>query len=268
MMAARILVLEDNHANLELMRYLLGAFGYDPLYARNGKDGLEIARRDVPDLILCDVQMPEMDGYEVLSHLKAAPALRHIPVIAVTAFAMVGDREKMLQAGFDGYISKPITPESFIREMESFLPEALRAPPPAHLAKQKADESPAAAHGYTMVVVDNIQVQIDLASSIFKHAGYRVFSAQDPERALALIREHRPDIIVSDVCMPMGSGYALIEAVKADPELRDIPFVFLTSTAMTESEKRKGLELGATKYLFRPIEPEQLLAEIEECIRR
>jgi two-component system cell cycle response regulator len=68
--------------------------------------------------------------------------------------------------------------------------------------------------------------------------------------------------------MPVGSGYALIEAVKAAPELRDIPFVFLTSTAMTESERRKGLALGAAKYLFRPIEPEQLLAEIQECIKQ
>lgn len=267
-MVARILILEDNHANLELMRYLLSAFGYEPLYARNGKDGLEIAKRDAPDLILCDIQMPEMDGFEVVNQLKSMPLLCNIPVIAVTAFAMVGDRERMLAAGFNGYISKPIMPDNFIHEMEVFLPESLRAPPPARLAKARMAENSTVAYGHTMVVVDNLQVQIDLASSIFKHAGFHVFSAQSSEQALTLIREHRPDIIVSDVCMPVGSGYELIEAVKADPELRDIPFVFLTSTAMTESERRKGLALGAVKYLFRPIEPKQLLAEIEECIKR
>lgn len=267
-MAARILILEDNPANLELMRYLLGAFGYTPLYARNGKSGLELARREALDLILCDVQMPEMSGYDVVRHLKGAPETRSIPVIAVTAFAMVGDREKMLSAGFDGYISKPIMPETFIREMEVFLPEALRAPPLKHLAQAPVLSNPSVLNEYSIVVVDNMQVQIDLASSIFKHAGYLVYPAQDSHQALALIREHRPNLIVSDVCMPVGSGYELIEAVKADPELRNIPFVFLTSTAMTESERRKGLALGATKYLFRPIEPEQLLAEIEECLKR
>lgn len=267
-MTTRILILEDNPANLELMRYLLGAFGYTALYARNGKDGLAMVQRERPDLILCDVQMPEMGGYEVVRQLKDTPELSAIPVIAVTAYAMVGDREKMLAAGFDGYISKPIMPETFIEEMEAFLPRELRAPPREQRVRPPALPNPPASNEYSMVVVDNIQVQIDLASSIFRHAGYLVFPAQDPQQALALIREHRPDIIVSDVCMPVGSGYDLIAAVKADPESRDIPFVFLTSTAMSESERRKGLALGATKYLFRPLEPEQLLAEIEACLKR
>src|SRR5688572_25610401 len=106
-MAARVLIVEDNPANLELMRYLLEAFGYRPTHASNGREALEIMARDLPDLVLCDVQMPEVDGYEVIRQAKASEIMRKIPVIAVTAFAMVGDREKMLAAGFDGYLSKP-----------------------------------------------------------------------------------------------------------------------------------------------------------------
>ena len=268
-MTARVLILEDNAANLELVKYLLNAFGYVPLYARNGKRGLELARLEMPDLILCDVQMPEMDGYEVMRHLKEDPKLRHIPVIAVTAFAMVGDREKMLAAGFNGYISKPITPDTFIQDMETFLPEASRAKPINESAANSSPRSTEPLHGrYTMVVIDDMLAQINLASSIFKYAGYRVFTAQEPVRALSLIREHKPDIIISDVCMPIGSGYELIAAVKREPELQHIPFVFLTSTAMTETERRKGLALGAAKYIFRPIEPEQLLAEIKACVEQ
>src|SRR5437660_1050475 len=100
-MAARILVIEDNKANLDLMTYLLQAFGHTPLTAQDGEEGLEAVRREVPDLIICDVQLPKMDGYEVARWLKSHPTLRTIPLVAVTALAMVGDRDKMLTAGFD-----------------------------------------------------------------------------------------------------------------------------------------------------------------------
>jgi len=133
-MAARILVIEDNPASLELMRYLLRAFGHAPLLAGDGMEGLEAARRVVPDLIICDVQLPGLDGYEVARQLKADGALRGIPLVAVTAYAMVGDRDKLLLVGFDGYLVKPIVPETFVAELEAFLPAGQRttaAPAPA-----------------------------------------------------------------------------------------------------------------------------------------
>ena len=117
---ARILVVEDNPANLELITYLLEAFGHSAVPALDGENGLEAARREAPDLIICDMQMPRMDGYEMARCLKADPKLRAIPIVAVTAFAMVGDRDKVLAAGFDGYIAKPITPETFVEEVNAF----------------------------------------------------------------------------------------------------------------------------------------------------
>src|SRR5918999_3982372 len=120
-MAARILVVEDNPANLDLMAYLLKAFGYTPLTAQDGEEGLEIARQEEPDLIICDVQLPKLDGYEVARWLKSHPRLRTIPLVAVTALAMVGDRDKVLAAGFDGYIAKPINPQTFVEQVEHFL---------------------------------------------------------------------------------------------------------------------------------------------------
>jgi CheY-like chemotaxis protein len=118
----RILVIEDNPTNLELMTYLLHAFGHTTISARNGEEGVEAALRTVPDLILCDLGLPSMDGYGVAQRIKAAPSLSAVPVIAVTASAMVGDREQVIAAGFDGYISKPVTPETFVGEVERYLP--------------------------------------------------------------------------------------------------------------------------------------------------
>lgn len=125
-MAARILIAEDHPASLELLRYLLAANGYDILSAEDGEAALDLARRETPDLIICDLQMPKKNGYEVVRQLKSEPALAAIPVVAVTAFSMIGDREQVLAAGFDGYLSKPIEPEEFVALIEQYLPPSLR----------------------------------------------------------------------------------------------------------------------------------------------
>jgi CheY-like chemotaxis protein len=128
-LAARILIIEDNSTNMELMSYLLSAFGHTPLMAFDGESGVRQAREQLPDLILCDVHLPKLDGYGVVAALKADPRLREIPVLAATALAMVGDRERLMQAGFDGYIGKPIEPEQFVAQLEPFLPGARAASP-------------------------------------------------------------------------------------------------------------------------------------------
>lgn len=120
-MAGRILVIEDNSINLQLITYLLRAFNHKVLTASNGSEGIAVAQRERVDLIICDVHLPGMDGYEVARHLKGHPLLRRVPLVAVTALAMVGDREKVLAAGFDYYISKPINPEVFIKQINAFM---------------------------------------------------------------------------------------------------------------------------------------------------
>ena len=121
-MAARILVIEDNEDNMTLILYLLRAAGFAPELAYSGAAGLELAVVHVPQLILLDIRMPGMDGYEVAAAVRTYPELEATRVVAVTASAMVGDRERIAAAGFDGYIQKPIDPERFIGEIEQFLP--------------------------------------------------------------------------------------------------------------------------------------------------
>ena len=130
-MPTRILVIEDNPANMELMTYLLKAYGYEVLAANDGETGLNTAITEQPDLIICDVHLPQLDGYGVVRVLKRHPVLHAIPAIAVTALAMAGDRDKLLDAGFDGYISKPIEPETFIAEIARFLQRTVEPGEPA-----------------------------------------------------------------------------------------------------------------------------------------
>ncbi|MGZ5090521.1 MAG: response regulator [Burkholderiales bacterium] len=267
-MGARILIIEDNAANLALMVYLLRAFGHTTLAAEEGETGLRVATRDLPDLILCDVQMPKLNGYELARRAKDTPALRRIPIVAVTAFAMVEDRERALAAGFDGYLSKPIEPETFVQQVEVFLEPALRSVPAN--GRSLTIESPhrSGMRGPTILVIDDLQAHLDFASSLLEPLGYTVITVLDAQQALHLARQALPDLVISDVCMPAGGGYYLIEQFKRDPRLKSIPFMFVTSTMATEHQRQKGLALGAARFLFRPIEPEQLLANVEMCLRR
>lgn len=126
-MTAYILVVEDNEYNLELVHYLLEVSGYRIALARNGEEGLAEVRRRQPDLILSDLQMPVMDGYQMLEQLRQDPVFASIPIIAITAFSMRGDEQRIRAAGFDDYIAKPIDPETFIARVEQRLPPDLRA---------------------------------------------------------------------------------------------------------------------------------------------
>ena len=118
---ARILIIEDNRENIELADYLLRAHGYSPSLAMNGGEGLRLADQIAPDLILLDIRMPEMDGYEVASAIRSRPALKHTRIVAITASAMVDERQRITAAGFDGYIQKPIEPLLFIGQIEALL---------------------------------------------------------------------------------------------------------------------------------------------------
>jgi two-component system cell cycle response regulator DivK len=121
-MSNRILVVEDTEDNRRIMRDLLTGAGYALMEANDGPAGWAMAASQRPDLILMDIQLPVMDGYEVTRRIKADPALRHIPVIAVTSYALSGDEAKSRQAGCDAYIAKPFSPRRLLALVREFLP--------------------------------------------------------------------------------------------------------------------------------------------------
>lgn len=121
MVAKTILIVEDNELNMKLFNDLLQAHGYNTLQANDGGEALGLARQHHPDLILMDVQLPEISGLEVTRRLKSDDDLKSIPIVAVTAFAMKGDEEKVLNSGCEGYISKPISVPEFLEIVAKFL---------------------------------------------------------------------------------------------------------------------------------------------------
>jgi len=121
-MKHKILIIEDNEQNMYLMTYLLKSFGYEVIQATTGKEGIRLGREARPQAILLDIQLPELNGYQVAEELRKDESLGEVPIIAVTSYAMPGDKERALAAGATGYIEKPINPNTFISQLQEYLP--------------------------------------------------------------------------------------------------------------------------------------------------
>lgn len=272
---ARILIIEDNPANIELMSFLLSAYGHAPLSAADGPRGVAAARSERPDLIACDVNLPGMDGFAVLAELKGDPALAGVPILAVTALAMTGDREKVLAAGFDGYISKPIEPESFVAELEAFLTTApASAPPPAvptaapPVTATVANAAPAAtpdASARTLLLVDDDRFMLGVLNDMLIGQPYRVLSASSGEEALDVLSHEPVEVILCDQAMPGMRGTEVLATAAArypntvrlmlsgQPDLTDI-----------EAAIRSGVADG---HYIKPLGARALREQLDEAFR-
>ncbi|MBI5717130.1 MAG: response regulator [Burkholderiales bacterium] len=270
-MGARILVIEDNPINLELKTYLLQALNHEVVPARDGDEGLALARAQTPDLIICDIQMPGMDGYEVARRLRADPALRKVPLIAVTAYAMVGDHEKAIAAGFDMHVPKPIDPAGFMAVIQALLP-GRAAPPMPHKGPPEGTAAGVPAHlmaprrPCVLLTVDDGPVNVEYKIDLFHAAGYELVPTRGVAEALRLLQSRTVDLVLSDVVMPDGGGFELLRRLRADAATRDLPFIFLTASARDEPSRQRGLGLGADDYLIRPLPAHELLAHIRRCL--
>jgi two-component system cell cycle response regulator len=252
MPSTRVLIVEDNPINRDLLDYLLQAFGYQTLSADDGLQGLALARSEQPDIILCDVQMPGMDGTELARHLKADPATAGIALIAVTALAMVGDRDRILAAGFDGYIAKPIEPDELLAQLRRYLPAPAAAPPAVATA--------------TVLVLDDTPMNLDYKRSVLQPLGCRVLTTTTPEAALRLVREERPQLIITDMDLGPSTGLDFVRQLQAEPEVGRTPFLFVSASRWDHATREAALKLGALAYLTRPIEPQKLLDAVAAAL--
>lgn len=127
-MKPKLLLVEDNEQNRYLATFLLEQAGFEMMQAHNGREALELVHRERPALVLMDIQMPEMDGYEAARRMMEIPGCEHLPIVAVTSYAMAGDRARALKMGFAGYIEKPIETTTFVSTIRRFLPKQEEAP--------------------------------------------------------------------------------------------------------------------------------------------
>lgn len=275
-MSARILVVDDIPANVKLLEAKLTAEYFEVLTASDGPTALEIAATQAPDLILLDVMMPDMDGFEVAQRLKADPRTCHIPVVMVTALSDTSDRVRGLEAGADDFLSKPVNDIALFARVRSLtrlkvMMDELRV---RHAATNQveisADEmlcDAAATDPGRILLVESHEIISARLAEYLTEAGHEVDCVASGPDALEHGRAQSFDLIIVSLHLAGEDALRLCSQFRSHDETRHVPILLVLEADELE-ELAKGLDLGVTDYLIRPIDRNELLARTRTQVRR
>lgn len=278
---ARILVVDDEPMIIQFYQAALSEQGYEVAAAADGRQALEQAVAFRPDLILLDVVMPELTGFDVTERLKADPATAGIPVILVTGLGRIEDRVKGLESGADDFLSKPFNLDELLVRVRSLvklkkLQDRLRdaeaearaaTAPGGPEGSRTTAGADAPWHQPVVLVVEDDERIVKICESVLGSGGYRVASAGDGLALFQTIERDAPDLIVLDLMLPGMDGVEILSRLKANPVARDVPVVVLTAIADLKT-KVKTLYLGADDYLVKPVNSLELLARVRANLRK
>lgn len=268
---AKILVVDDEPMIIQFYQAALGEQGYQIAAAEDGRQALEKTREFQPDVILLDVVMPELNGFQVTERLKADPATADIPIILVTGLGRIEDRVKGLEAGADDFLSKPFNLDELMVRVRSLiklkkLQDRLRLAEAA--AQQAGQQAPAPPRRQQVIlVVEDDERIINICSSVLGSGGYQVASAPDGPEMFQAIEREVPDLVILDLLLPGMDGVEILAKIKGMPLARDVPVVILTAVGDLKT-KVKTLYLGADDYLVKPVNSMELLARVRANLRK
>jgi len=263
-MMPKILLVEDNEMNRDMLSRRLERKGHQVIIAVDGEQGVAIAQSQTPDIILMDMSLPVMDGWEATRKLRSIPKTSKIPIIALTAHAMRGDREKCLAAGCDDYDTKPVEFPQLLGKIQVLLE---RQQPVTALNKEEEVKPVAKPESSRVLIVDDLEANRDLLARRLKKQGFAIEEAENGRKALEVMQASNFDLVLLDIMMPEMNGYQVLEHLKADPKLRHIPVIMIS--AMDEIEGIvKCIELGAEDYLLKPFNAVLLKARIKNCLEK
>ena len=275
-MTARVLVVDDVVPNTRLLEAKLTHEYFDVLIANSGEEALKLIREESPDIVLLDVMMPGLDGFEVCRRIKADPASMHIPVVMVTALNEVADRVRGLEAGADDFLTKPIDDIALLARVKSLvrlkmmLDELrLREATSEQLGTLPGPSGDDADDIETtrIAIIDDNPLSAQNLCAMIEEAGYVFRHFDDREKALEAAEAGEVDLITISLDLRSGDPLRLCSLLRSSEKTRRLPILLVIGDGETE-RLAKGLELGANDYIVRPVDRHELVARVRTQIRR
>jgi two-component system cell cycle response regulator len=273
-MTARVLVVDDVPANVKLLQARLAAEYFEVLTAYSGPEALEVCARERVDVVLLDVMMPGMDGFEVCRRIKQGPATAHVPVIMVTALDQSVDKVQGLDAGADDFLTKPVDEIALMTRVKNLarlkvLSDELmmHASPAAQteLSATSVGESGAAERGRLLIVEDQARSAARMVEGLAKT--HTVTVESDPQAGLLKLLDEGCDLLIVSLSLSQADGLRLVSQVRSLERTRHLPIIVLVEPG-DEPRLMRGLDMGVNDYLMRPVERNEMLARVRTQIRR
>ncbi len=271
-----ILVVDDDPLNVKLLAHKLPKDQYEAITAYDGKTAIERARADIPDLILLDIMMPELNGYEVTEILKSDPDTKDIPIILVTALDGTEDKLRGLEAGADEFLNKPVNTAELLARVKSLLRLKLyqdqlksRTHSQTLVATSNEKDTPdrERVNLPTILIVDDDEKDIRLIQGCLQGEAYQVEQASSGEETLSRVLKEKIDLILLDILLPGMNGFEVVRRIREIEGAKNIQIVAITCLEDMES-KIKGIELGADDYLVKPINKHELRVRVKALIKK
>jgi CheY-like chemotaxis protein/signal transduction histidine kinase len=248
-----VLLVEDNPITRKLVRFALQHEGVELSEAHDGATALAMAAARRPDLILQDLLLPDMDGFDLVQRMRDIPSVRAVPILAFSGLLSQLDEKRISGSGFTDFVTKPIEPSKLVRIVRAHLPSA--DAPPASFGAQRR-----------IILADDDEVQRKLSVFRLARLGFDVVDVAEGHAALAAARAHRPDAIVTDAMMPGLDGFGLCAAVRQDAALKDVPIVLVTSTYVDEADRELSRLAGANQFVIRTPDLREMISALQSVL--
>jgi CheY-like chemotaxis protein len=266
----RVLLVEDNEINRDLASELLADLRVVVAIAIDGREGVDRVAEETFDLVLMDIQMPVMDGLTATKLIRADERFRDLPILALTAHAMRGDRERSLDAGMNDHLTKPISPTMLQDALTRWMPaQALNLAEPAIIPASLSKPGPEsqAVPGYRppelagrkVLVVEDNEINRDLATELLGDLGIEVAIAVNGREGVDQVAQQEFDLVLMDIQMPVMDGLTATKLIRAEKRFRSLPIIAMTAHAMM-GDRERSLDAGMNDHLTKPINPNTLMA--------
>lgn len=274
-MAARVLVVDDIPANVRLLEAKLMAEYFEVLTASDGQSALDIVAKEMPDIILLDIMMPGMDGYEVCQRLKSNPKTRHIPVVMVTALSDASDRVRGLEVGADDFLTKPLNDIALFARVRSLvrlkmMTDELRVRQKASMQLSSidgAEEDEEEIENAKILLAESSALTSKKITDLLESQSHQCDVASNSDEALNLAKVNRYDLIIVSLRFGQEDGLRLCSHLRAHDETRHVP-ILLVIEEENLVQLAKGLDIGVTDYLVKPLDLNELRARSKTQIKR